>query len=213
MPTIEEGIRHRRAEPRSELVRGEGLGVSRVRIERQDERGATVNDSNTRMRSAVDSALMTFRATEEALEVEVVAWKSRLVAASEQPLLEREHHLRHVDAARIPVLREIRSERDESFFPTFCRAIPGVEEGVDFSKDFHVTRDIFERLAHERDAAVYETREGMQRLFAAPFLPPAAAVALSMESRTSPRPLAMRTPGGSSGPPWSLLRMPRTVAQ
>src|SRR5487761_2056800 len=34
-----------------------------------------------------------------------------------------------------------------------------------------------------------------------------------IESRTSPKASAIRRPGGSSGPPWSSLRIPRTAAQ
>jgi hypothetical protein len=34
-----------------------------------------------------------------------------------------------------------------------------------------------------------------------------------IESRTSLKASAICSPGGCSGPPWSLLRMPRTAAQ
>jgi hypothetical protein len=34
-----------------------------------------------------------------------------------------------------------------------------------------------------------------------------------IDSRTSPNASAMIRPGGRSGPPWSLLRIPRTAAQ
>lgn len=173
-----------------------------MRVERVDERGAAVDEPHARMRPAVDSALVALGTTEESLELEVVARERRVVAADEQPLLKREHHLRHVDADRVAVLSEPRGERGEIFFTFVRRAVRGVERGVDFAEGFHMTCDFVERIADEGDAAVYATREGAERLFArAPFFPPAAAVALSMESRTSPSPLAMRTPGGESGPP------------
>ena len=172
-----------------------------------------MDDPYTGVGAAVDSPLVALWTAEEALEFEVVARESRVVTADEEALLEREHDFGHLDADLIVAGRECRGERDEQPLAILGRSVSRVECGVDLAQDYHVTCDFIERLANELDAAVYATDEGAQRLFAAPFLPPAVAVALSMESRTSPSPLAMRTPGGSSGPPWSSFRTPRTAAQ
>ena len=184
-----------------------------MRIERQNERGSTLDDAGASMRMTVDSTLVPFGASEESLEVEVVARKRRVVAPGEQPFLKRAHHFRHVDADRIGVLREFCGQCGKSLFAFFRGVVPGVERGIDFTQGFDVPGNFVELIADERDAAVYAPPEGAQRLFAPPFLRPPAAVALSMESRISPSPFAMRTPGGESGPPWSSFSTPRTAAQ
>lgn len=182
-------------------------------IERQDERGSAVYDAGAGVAAAVDSSLVTLGTAEEPLEVEVVTRKSRVVASDEEALLEREHHLGHLDTGRVVVPPELRGERAEILFSLLRCAVGGVESGVDFSQDFHMAFDFVECIACERDAAVYAPREGAQRQFADPPFSPAAVAARSMESRISRRSFAMRTPGGASGPPWSLFSTPRTEAQ
>ena len=188
-----------------------------MRIERQNERGSTLDDPGAGMRMTVDSTLVPFGAAEESLKGEVVARERRVVAPGEQPFLKRAHHFRHMDADRIGVLREFCGQCLESLFAFFRGVVRGVERGIDFTQGFDVPGNFVELIADERDAAVYAPSEGAQRLFALfapPFLrPPAVVVALSMESRISPSPFAMRTPGGESGPPWSSFSTPRTAAQ
>lgn len=123
------------------------------------------------------------------------------------------HYFGHLDADRVVGGRECRGEDDKPRLARLARSVSRVERGVYLAQDFDVTFDLLKRVADQGDAAVYEAREGAQRLFAAPFFPAAAAVALSRESRISPSAAAMRNPGGKRGPPWSSLRTPRTVAQ
>lgn len=199
--------------PRIEIFSGKRVLVPDVRSERHDADWAAVDKSHARVGAAVDSAFMALWAAEEAFEIEVVARECRVVAADEEAIYEREHHFGHLDPNRVIAGREGRGECDEQPLAIFARAVFWVESGVDFSQDFHVNCDFIERVADELDAPVYAPREGAKSLFAAPFLPPVVAVALSMDSRSSPSPFAMRKPGGESGPPWSSLRTPRTAAQ
>lgn len=185
-----------------------------VGVEGHDERWTAVDESHARVGTAVDSAFVPLWFSEESLEVEIVAREGGVVVSDEEALFERAHHLGHLDANRVIVGFECGGECLEPSFAVLTRVGIGVERGVDLAQDFHVTFDLIERITDERDAAVYATGEGEERPFTrAPFFPPSAAVALSMEPRTSPSPFAMRTPGGLSGPPWSLFRMPRTAAQ
>ena len=118
-----------------------------------------------------------------------------------------------MDANRIGILRELRGQCNENLFALFPGVACRVERGIDFTQGFDVPPYFVERIADERDASVYTPREGEQRLFAPPFWRTPPVVALSMESRISPSPFAMRTPGGQSAPPWSSFSTPRTAAQ
>ena len=95
-----------------------------MRIEREDERGATLDDAGACVRMTVDSTLVPFGTAEESLEVEVVTRESGVVAPGKQPVLKRAHHFRHVDADSVGVLRELRGQHIESLFPLF-RGVKG----------------------------------------------------------------------------------------
>lgn len=187
--------------------------VPEMRVECHDADRAAVDEFHARVGAAVDSAFMALWAAEKAFQLKVVPRECRIVATDEEALLEREHHFGHLAPHLVIAGREDRGECDEQPFAIFARAVIRIESGVDFSQNLHLTCDFIERAANELDTAVYTPREGAKSLFAAPFLPPSVAVALSMDSRSSPSPFAMRRPGGESGPPWSSLRTPRTAAQ
>ncbi len=55
---------------------------------------------------------------------------------------------------------EFRGEGVEPSFALLTRVGLGVERGIDLAQDFYVTFDLIERIADERDTAVYATGEG-----------------------------------------------------
>ena len=60
--------------PGGELVGREGLGVSRVGVEHQQERCSSLDDPHASMGVSVNAAFVSLRKAEGALEVEVIQW-------------------------------------------------------------------------------------------------------------------------------------------
>jgi hypothetical protein len=90
-------------------------------------------------------------------------------------------------------------------------SVDGIQGRVDLYDLLDVPADFLLLDSDEIQASVNACGQPLQlRLGEPPFFTPKLR---SSDAYTSPSASAIRNPGGCSGPPWSSLRMPRTMAQ
>jgi hypothetical protein len=159
----------------------------------------------------VNAALVPLGQAKGALQAQVVDGEVEVVPACEQADDERHHRLGHVLCLRGLLLAKTPRDGAEPLPPGGAGAGRRVEGVVDPAQPVYVVPDRAQLVAHLRGAAFDAAVEATQRpVVVAPFF---SIRARPMESRTSPRASAIRTPGGCNGPPWSSFKMPRTAAQ
>ena len=100
-------------EKRAEFVATEGLGVTLVSVEGEEESGPLLHDAYAGVRSAVNAALMSLGHAKGSFEAEVVYRQLGVIATGEQARSEREHRLSHIADERVGAAGVRRGERFE----------------------------------------------------------------------------------------------------
>ena len=196
---------------REQVIDAEPFGMSMVGVQRVDLRRPFLDDPHSRVTVAVDPALVPLGQTEPTLQIEVVQDMIQVVPAQEQARTETVHQTGHVFMNRNSVAVQTCEDRIKVGL-TRGGVSPGRIQG---RSDLHDRRDGFpERFLlglHQRQPGVDAGGQPPQLgLREPPFF---ASKFRWIDARISSRASAICNPGGWSGPPWSLLRMPRTAAQ
>ena len=163
------------------------------------------------MTVAVDPTLMALGPAEPTLQIEVVTRQVRLVTTDEQSRLEAPHHRRHLPPDRVRLGSQAISQRREGDATLIAWAAGRIESRGDLDDLVNVPPDRDLGLLDRIKSPVDEPGEAAQERFTAP--PLLAPRFRPRDCRTSSNASAIRSPGGFSGPPGSLLRMPRTAPQ
>ena len=182
-----------------------------MRIQCVDHRRPFLNDAYPRVAMTVDPTLVTLGQAKPSFQIEVVFEFLKLVLADEKAHEEANHHLRHVLANRIISLLEFLSQLFEVLLA--IRAIPPsrFEGRSDLLDVLDVFSDFLLLGLDLVQTSVDAVGQADQLLLCEP--PFFSSKFRWIDSRTSLKASAIRSPGGSRGPPWSLLRIPRTAAQ
>ena len=180
-------------------------------VQRMNQRRPFLDDPHTRVAVAVDPTLMPLGQAEPALQIEIIVDLIEGVIAGKEAGTEASHQTRHVLVDRIAVAVKASEDRVEVGL-TLGRFLRRRVHGRGHLLDcLDVAPD---RLLLGFDQVQSLVDAGGQpvqlRLREPPFF---AATFRWIDCRTSSNASAIRNPGGSSGPPWSLLRIPRTAAQ
>ena len=163
------------------------------------------------MTVAMNPTLMALGLAKPTLQIEVVLRQARIVPSDEQPRFEAPHHSRHLLPDRVRFGLQALSQGREGDAALIARAAGWIESRPDLDDLVNLLPDRDLRLLDRIKSPVDEPGQAAQERFAAP--PFFAPRFRPRDCRTSPNALAIRRPGGSSGPPWSSLRMPRTAQQ
>ena len=196
---------------REEFTDLERRGMAPVGIERERQRGAFQDDSHSRMTMAVDAALVGFGLPKPPFEFQVVMGKVWIISTDEEAGREAAHDLGHVLTDRMIVLPPCLLEDLEGGFSLLERTGAGIERRGYRVDRFDVRPDFFLGRLDLRSPPVDASGQTPQAFFGSP--PFSASRLRCSEARTSPKAPAIRKPGGSRGPPWSSLRIPRTAVQ
>ena len=196
---------------RSQVFHTEGFGVSQMRVQGQQQRRAFLHDSHPGVTMAMNPTLMSLGQAKPTLQIEVVTRQVRLVTPDEQSRLEAPHHRRHLLPDRVRFGSQAISQRREDDPTLIARAAGRIEGRPDLDDLLNPLSDRDLRLLDRIESPVDETGQAAQERFASP--PFFAPRFRPRDCRTSPNASAIRSPGGSSGPPWPSLRMPRTALQ
>jgi hypothetical protein len=189
----------------------EGIRMSLMGVQRQEQGRTLLHHADARVSMAVDPALMTLGPAEPPLQFQVVLRQVRPVTADEEARLEARHHCGEVLPNRVAVGLEAIPQRLELSLPLETTPMRRVERRIDRGDVRHPLPDGRLDLPHQTEAAIDATGQPTQQGLGPP--PLRASRFRCSDCRTSPSASAIRTPGGCSGPPWSSLRMPRTAAQ
>ena len=159
----------------------------------------------------VNPPLVALGQAEPALKIEIVLDLLELARADEEAGQEAGHQRGHVPANRILVPLESIDQFLELLLAILATLRPGLE-GRGYLLD--VLDVLSDRLLLGLDmvqSPVDAAGQAAELLLCEP--PFFASKFRRIDSRTSFKASAMSRPGGWSGPPWSLLRIPRTAAQ
>ena len=187
------------------------FGVGVVGVQRVHQRRPFLDDPHPRMAMAVDPTLMPLGQAGPTLQIEIVVDLIEAVTASKEAGAEAPHQPRHLPVDRIAVAVKASEDRLEVGLTPGrglrCR-VQGrghLPDGLDVAPDGLLLG--FDQVQALVDAG----GQPAQLLLCGP--PFFASRFRRTDCRTSPNASAIRSPGGSSGPPWSSLRIPRTAAQ
>jgi len=86
-----------------QVVDSEGIGMSLVGVQRQEQGRPLLYDPNARVPMAVDPAFVALGPAEPALQLQVVLRQSQLISTGEETLLEARHHRGEVLPNRVAV--------------------------------------------------------------------------------------------------------------
>ena len=188
------------------MVRGGMVGVQRVHQCRP-----FLDDSHSRVAMAVNPTLMSLGQAEPALQIEIVVDRIEGIIASKEADAEAPHQSSHLLVDRIAVAVKASEDCVEvGLTPGRClrRRVQG---RGDFLDRLDVVPDRLLLRFDQVQPIVDAGGQPVQLLLREP--PFFASTFRWIDCRTSFNASAIRNPGGSSGPPWSLLRIPRTAAQ
>jgi hypothetical protein len=133
------------------------------------------------------------------------------VAAAEQTGAEAFHHPGHMGRDRAVACVEAEADLLKGSLAPGAWPVGRVQSRVDLYDVLDVPADFLLLDPDEIEASVNACRQPLQLCFREP--PFFTDRLRSSDACTSPSASAIRNPGGCSGPPWSSLRMPRTMAQ
>jgi hypothetical protein len=196
---------------RQQVVDAERFGVGVVGVQRMHQRRPFLDDSHSRMAMAVDPTLMPLGQAEPALQIQIVVDMIQGVTARKEAGAEAPHQAGHVLVDRITVAVEAGEERVEVGLTPGGFLRRWVQGRGHFLDRLDVAPDRLLLGFHQVQSLVDAGGQSAQLLLREP--PFFASTFRWIDCRTSSNASAIRNPGGSSGPPWSLLRMPRTAAQ
>src|SRR4051794_13195902 len=182
-----------------------------VSVQGMHQRRSLQDQPNPRVAMTVNPTLVTLGQAKPTLQIEIIPDRFVLPLAHEQAGQEAEHHPGHAMADRIIGLLEFIDQGLELLLSLGDVLGPRSQRRGHLRDHLHVVADhlldLFDFIETRRDAS----REPAELLLREP--PFFAPKFRRSDSWTSRRASAIRNPGGSSGPPWSSLRMPRTAAQ
>lgn len=184
---------------REQVIDAEPFGMSMVGVQRVDLRRPFLDDPHSRVTVAVDPPLVPLGQTEPTLQIEVVQDVIQVVPAEEQARTETVHQTGHVFMNRNAVAVQTCEDRIKVGL-TRGGVTPGRIQG---RSDLHDRRDgtpdRFLLGLHQRQPGVDAGGQPPQLgLREPPFF---ASKFRWIDSWTSWRAAAIRSPGGSSGPP------------
>jgi len=196
---------------RQQVVDAEWFRVGVVGVQRVHQRRPFLDDPHSRMAMAVDPTLMPLGQAEPALQIEIVMDLIEGIIASKEAGAEAPHQPSHLLEDRISVVVKASEDRVEvglTLGRSLRRRVQGrghLLYGLD------VAPDRLPSGSYQVQSLVDAGGQPAQLLLCEP--PFFASRFRWTDCRTSPNASAIRNPGGSSGPPWSSLRIPRTAAQ
>src|SRR5271157_3054841 len=196
---------------RQQFLGGKWPGMSNVCVQCENERRPVLDDPNPLVATTVNPPLVSFGQAKPSLEIEIVLDLLELSRADEKPGQKADHQPGHVLANRIPSPLESIDQLFELLLAIRLTLPSGFERRgylVDVLDVFSDRLLLGLDMLHSPVDAVGKTAE---LLFCEP--PFFASKFRWIDSRTSFKASAMSRPGGWRGPPWSLLRIPRTAAQ
>jgi len=196
---------------RQQVGDDEWFGVGVVGVQCMDQRRPFLNDPHSRMAMAVDPTLMPLGQAEPPLQIEIVADLIEAVIAGKEAGVEAPHQPGHLPVDRIAVAIKASQDRLE-VGPTPGRSLRGRVQGRGHLLDgLDVAPDRLLLGSHQVQSLADAGGQPAQLLLReSPFF---VSRFRWTDCRTSSNASAIRNPGGSSGPPWSSLRIPRTAAQ
>jgi hypothetical protein len=194
-----------------QVIDVEPFGMSMVGVQRVDQRWPFLDEPYSRVTVAVDPPLVPLRQAKPTLQIEVVQDVIQVVPAQEQAGTEALHQSGHVVMRRIAVAAQACEDRVKAGLTRGGVTPGGIQGRSDLRDRLGVTPDPFLLGLHQGQPRVDARGQSSQlRLREPPFF---ASKFRWIDARISSRASAICNPGGWSGPPWSLLRMPRTAAQ
>ena len=173
--------------------------MRRVRIQCGDQRRPFLNEPNPRVAMTVDPPLVTLGQQKPAFQIEIVLDRFKLARADEKPCQEAEHQRHDVPANRFLCRLELIDQLHE-LLPALCAtALFRVESRGDCGDYLDLFSDCLLLGSNVLQSAVDAAGQTAELLFREP--PFFASMFRWSDSRTSPKADAIRSPGGSSGPP------------
>jgi hypothetical protein len=182
-----------------QIVDSEGIGMSLVGVQRQEQGRPLLHHPDARVPMAVDPAFVTLGPAEPALQLQVVLREFQPITADEEAILEARHHRGKVLPGRVPVSLEAIPERLELGATLQTTPLGRVECGLDRGDVRHLLPQGRLDLRHRVEAPIDATGQPPQRRLGPP--PLRAPRFRCSDCRTSPSASAIRKPGGCSGPP------------
>lgn len=170
-----------------------------------------LNNPNARVATPVDPALVALGQAEPPFQIEIVSDLGKLGSADEEASQEAQHDLGEVLVDRILLALEATGQRLKLLLSTRTPSLLRVEGRVDLLEILDVISNLLVFVSNFVQAPIYALGQVAELLCCEPpFFSPKLRW---IESRTSFNASAILSPGGSRGPPWSSLRMPRTAVQ
>src|SRR3954447_16086167 len=175
-------------------------------IQGMDLCGSLLNNPNARVAVAVNPPLVALGQAEPAFQIEIVSDPGELGPTDEEAGQEAQHDRGEVPVDLVRLVLEVADQCHKLLLATCTTSLLRVESRIDLLEIFDVLSNRLLLVANLVQAPGDGLGQADQLLFSeAPFF---ASRLRRTESRTSFNAPAIRSPGGSSGPPWSSLRMP-----
>src|SRR3954451_19290095 len=184
---------------RQQVVHRKGSRMRRVGIQRRHQRRARLNQTDSRVATAVDPTLVALRQAEPTLQVEVIPDPLIVLLADEQAGQEAQHQRRHPVADRILGRLETIDQRLELLLPLGDVLRPGLQRRGHLRDHRDVLSDDLLLLLDLVQAALDASGQAAELLLReSPFF---ASRSRWSDAWTSFSASAIRNPGGCSGPP------------
>ena len=182
-----------------------------VGIQRMHQRRPFLNDPDPRVAVTVDPPLVALGQAKPTLQIEIILDLFIHAVADEKAGEKAEHHRRHVVPNRILGLLELIDQLLELLLSLRAIRGPRFEGRRQLRDDRDVVSDDLLLLRDCVQTAFDASEQAAELRFREP--PFFSSKFRWIDAPTSCNASAIRKPGGSSGPPWSSLRMPRTAVQ
>jgi hypothetical protein len=143
---------------RPKLLFGERLWMMAMGVQGQHHRRTFLHDSYSRMATAVDSSLMSFRQAKPAFQIQVVARPIAAISAGKETGFEAGHQTPHLLTDRIRIGQQLALQRPECLFS--FRATPGrwVQQRIDFTSRYDIPGHLFLRRRYQAPSFVDTAR-------------------------------------------------------
>src|SRR5512135_3710962 len=173
--------------------------MRRVGVQGMHQRRSRHNDPDPRVATTVDPPLGTLRQAQPTLQIKIILDPFILLLADEAAGKEAEHHRRHRVPDRILGLLELVDQRLELLRPLHAIFGPGLEGRSHLRDHLDVFSDYLLLLLDFIEAPLDASGQSAELLLCEP--PFVASKFRWIDSWTSLRASAIRTPGGCRGPP------------
>ena len=183
----------------TKILKGEGVRVLEVSIQRQEKGGSLLHDAHPRMRMSVNASLVPFGVSKPAFQIQVVLGKVQEVASREQAGRETSHHLTNVSAEGIPTSQERAPDLVERGPAVFRGTVFRIERRFYPAEVLNLPPNPLVGFLDGREPSIDASGEPLEVVVRGP--PFLASRLRCRDSRTSPKASAILIPGGRSGPP------------